>query len=118
MSAFYERAVSKRISIVAGLGFGFQTLSYTNNKANVPSPGRFHYQRVTIERRYYFSRRYQAPVDLYVGAYGRLARLTLNDYRFDKQGEFMRDQDGNLIQEKQRMFVFMHPRRLRPWVRL
>ncbi|GAB3550004.1 hypothetical protein [Spirosoma fluminis] len=107
VSVFYERVLTKRASVVGGFGFGSERFDYQNNKANVPSPGRFHYERVTLEYRNYFSRRHAAPVGFYAGVYGRFARLTLDDYQFDNQGEFIRDQNGSLVKAVRQLYVWI-----------
>ena len=114
VSIFYERAVSNRISLVGGVGFGSQLYTYPNNKANVPSSGRFRYERLTLEGRYYLSRRHRAPIGFYAGIYGRFARLMVDDYQFDSQGEFIRDQNGILVREVRQMQVLM-PGALAGW---
>lgn len=106
-SVFYERVLTKRTSLVGGLGFGSQKFPYANNKANVPSPGRFHYERLTAEYRHYFSRRHLAPLGLYAGVYGRFARLTLDDYQLDSQDQFIRDQHGTLVKPIRKVFVWI-----------
>ncbi len=107
VSVFYERVLTKRVSLVGGMGFGSDRFTYPNNKANVPSPGTFHYERVTLEYRHYFSRRHVAPVGFYAGVYGRFARLTLDDYQFDSQGEFIRDQNGTLVKAVRQLYVWI-----------
>lgn len=107
VSLFYERVLTKRASLVGGVGFGSEQFTYPNNKANVPSPGTFHYERLTLEYRHYFSRRHLAPVGFYAGLYGRFARLTLDDYQFDSQGAFTRDQNGTLVKAVRQMYVWI-----------
>lgn len=107
VSAFYERVLTKHTSLVGGAGFGSESFSYAGNKANVPSPATFHYERLTLEYRRYLSRRHLAPVGVYAGVYGRYARLTLDDYQFNSQGEFIRDQNGTLVKAIQQMYVWI-----------
>ena len=107
VSLFYERVLTKRTSLVGGVGFGSEKFPYSNNKANVPSPGRFHYERLTVEYRRYLSRHRSAPLGVYAGVYGRFARLTIDDYQFDSQGEFIRDQHGTLVKAVRQLYVWM-----------
>ena len=107
VSVFYERVLTKRTSLVGGVGFGSEAFPYPNNKANVPSPGRFHYERLTVEYRRYLSRRDPAPMGFYAGVYGRFARLTLDDYQFDSQGAFIRDANGALVKAVRQLYVWM-----------
>ncbi|MFD2571177.1 hypothetical protein ACFSUS_11060 [Spirosoma soli] len=105
-SVFYERGLTKRLAIVVGLGFGQETYTY-KYEANVPSPGQFQYERLTIESRYYLTRRHHAPLGVYVGLYSRLARLTIDDYQLDSEGELVRDPNNLPIQEKRQLYVLM-----------
>lgn len=112
VSLFYERVLTRRASLVGGVGFGSETFPYTNNKASVPSPGastpgRFHYERLTVEYRRYLSQRHPAPQGFYAGVYGRFAQLTLDDYRVDSQGTFIRDANGGLVEAVRQLYVWM-----------
>jgi hypothetical protein len=107
VSLFYERVLTRYSSIVGGVGFGSETYEYPNNKANVPSPGRFHYERLTAEYRCYFAPIHQAPYGFYAGLYTRFSRLTLEDYQFDTQGEFIRDQQGLLVKAVSQRYVWI-----------
>ena len=104
VSVFYERVVGPRTSLLIGAGFGGQSYPYKNNSTQVPEPGRYHYERLTLEARHYFGRRSLAPFGFFTGGYGRFARLSSRDYTFDK-GNFVRDQAGNLVLLDKRMTV-------------
>lgn len=104
VSVFYKRVAGPRTSLLVGLGFGGQSYPYRNNATIVPEPGRYHYERLTLEARHYFGRRSLAPFGFFTGGYGRLARLSIHDYTFDK-GNFVRDQAGNLVLLDKRMSV-------------
>lgn len=107
VSLFYERVLTRHASLVGGIGFGSERFDYQNNKANVPSPGTFHYERLTLEYRRYFDRRHRAPAGFYTGVYGRFSRLTLDDYQFDSQGEFIRDTNGDLVKAVRQLYVWI-----------
>lgn len=105
VSVFYERILTKRASLVGGVGFGSETYEYHN--ANNPSPSLFHYKRVTLEYRHYFRRRPLSPTGVYAGVYGRFAELTLEDYLFDSQGTIIRDPSGSLVRPTRQLYVWM-----------
>lgn len=102
-SLFYERVLSRRTSLVGGLGFGWESFFYSKT----PSPGRFHYERLTVEYRQYLTRKHPAPMGLYVGLYSRFARLTLEGYLFDQQGNFVTDQSGQFVKPIQAVYVLI-----------
>ena len=105
VSVFYERMLTKRASLVGGVGFGSETYEYHN--ANNPVPRLFHYKRATLEYRHYFRRRPLSPTGLYAGVYGRYSKLRLDDYQFDNQGTIIRDQSGGLVRATQQLYVWM-----------
>ena len=105
VSVFYERILTKRASLVGGVGFGSETYEYHN--ANNPLPRLFHYKRVTLEYRHYFHRRPLSPTGFYAGVYGRYSGLTLDDYQFDNQGTIIRDPSGRLVRAIQQLYVWM-----------
>lgn len=105
VSVFYERLLTKRASLVGGVGFGSETYEYHN--ANNPSPSLFHYKRVTLEYRHYFPRRALSPTGFYAGGYGRFSELTLEDYLFDNQGSIIRDPSGSLVRSTRQLYVWM-----------
>ncbi|WP_144035965.1 hypothetical protein [Spirosoma fluviale] len=105
ISLFYERAVSERVSWVGGLGYGWEFYRYDNNSTPVPSPGNYHFERITVERRHYFGNRSRAPLNTFWGVYSRFARLTMDNYAFDDKGQFVRNQTGELLKEKRQIYV-------------
>lgn len=105
VSVFYERMLTKRASLVGGVGFGSETYEYHN--ANNPLSRLFHYKRVTLEYRHYFPRRPFSPMGFYAGVYGRYSGLTLDDYQFDNQGTMIRDPSGTLVRAIQQLYVWM-----------
>jgi hypothetical protein len=105
VSVFYERMLTKRASLVGGVGFGWETYEYHN--ANTPSPRLFHYKRVTLEYRHYFPRRPLSPTGFYAGVYGRYSGLALDDYQLDNQGTIIRDPSGRLVRAIQQLYVWM-----------
>ena len=105
VSVFYERMLTKRASLVGGVGFGSETYEY--HDPNMPSPSLFHYKRVTLEYRHYFRRRPVSPIGFYAGVYGRFSGLTLDDYLFDNQGTILRDPSGRLVRTTRQLYVWM-----------
>lgn len=105
VSVFYERMLTKRASLVGGVGFGWETYEYHN--ANMPSSSLFHYKRVTLEYRHYFRRRPLSPTGFYAGVYGRFSGLALDDYLFDNQGTVIRDPSGTLVRPTWQLYVWM-----------
>ncbi|AKD53844.1 hypothetical protein SD10_01910 [Spirosoma radiotolerans] len=105
VSVFYERMLTKRASLVGGVGFGSETYEYHN--ANNPLPSLFHYKRATLEYRHYFRRRPLSPTGFYAGVYGRYSGLTLDDYQFDNQGTIIRDPSGTLVRTTRQLYVWM-----------
>ncbi|GAB3953350.1 hypothetical protein GCM10028805_36890 [Spirosoma harenae] len=105
LSVFYERMLTKRASLVGGVGFGSETYEYHDSKNPVPSL--FHYKRATLEYRHYFRRRPLSPTGFYAGAYGRFSELTLEDYLFDNQGTIVRDPSGTLVRTTRQLSVWM-----------
>lgn len=97
VSLFYERVLSQRSTLVGGIGFGSDSFFYSK----APSPGQFHYERLTFEYRYYLSKRHHAPIGAYVGVYSRFARLTLTDYVFDEKDNFIVDSNGEFVKPTQ-----------------
>ena len=69
LSAFYERALTKQISVVAGYGVGGNKANFGRQLEN----GGCTYQRVTVELRRYWKK--QALAGFYVGPYLRLTQL-------------------------------------------
>lgn len=105
VSVFYERMLTKRASLVGGVGFGSETYEY--HDPNNPLSSLFHYKRVTLEYRHYFRRRPLSPTGFYAGVYGRCSGLTLDDYLFDNQGTIIRDPNGTLVRATRQLYVWM-----------
>lgn len=105
VSVFYERMLTKRASLVGGVGFGSETYEY--HDPNNPVPSLFHYKRATLEYRHYFRRHPLSPTGFYAGVYGRFSGLTLEDYLFDKQGTIIRDPSGTLVRTTRQLYVWM-----------
>lgn len=104
VSLFYERALSKRGSIVGGIGFGSEKYPRQENGIELRS-GRFLYRRITLEGRHYFGKQSRAPLGFFTGGYGRFAQLTMDDYTFDTKGKYVRAQTGELARVKRQVYV-------------
>ncbi|MDB5242248.1 MAG: hypothetical protein JWP57_2873 [Spirosoma sp.] len=102
LSLFYERALTKRTSLVIGYGIG----------GNRPNFGRQLelgggiYERVTLEgRRYWNSNR--PSRSWYMGPYLRLSRLTVSEFILDQQGKALKDSQGLSLTKQEQALIWI-----------
>lgn len=100
LSLFYERSLTKHVTLVAGYGMG-------GNRANFGTrleAGGATYRRVTLEvRRYWQPNRWAG---LYAGSYVRINRLTVSQFLYDQQGTALKNNSGDRLTYSRQAYVW------------